>query len=262
MVTPTFKRFRIGVGLGYDFGFRFYNDYHESNLTEYKQIVGLYLPGEYFKTNTQYTIKLHFDGNVNIPLFLELKPIKAVEMKLSYMPNFNFTLTQHEEQYIEDDLQAGSDAASFTDPIISEIRRNLVINHDIGLRFRFVFPKVVRLIIGATFNIEHSMVYTETKQDSDTRTMADGSEVQSPITGQPNHTKNYPTHQIISNNIAPFIGLDFEILDGFAVISIGWSPRFIFDGAPNTETDVVATNILNLANWTASCVMKFDPNNL
>ena len=245
------EEFNIGVGLDYYIGLRYYSNYYQKDNTDYvlNSTVNTHLAGEHANETFDYKIDAYLNGGFSIPLFFELKPAKAVEMKLSYRPELDITYYKYERNHSMDEEDAGVDV-SYEDPTYTYQRTIYNITHNIGMRFRFIFPKVVRLSIGGTFRIAHNITDTEEKQDSDVRKWANGTETpvipgSNEIIDEKNKSGN------IDQTINPFLELDFEIVKDLAVITIGWSPNIAF--ILNVDT-----NLLNLANWYLSCIIKFD----
>ena len=241
----------VGIGLDYHIRFRYYSNHYQKDNTDYvlNSTVNTHLAGEHANETFDYKIDAYLNGGFSIPLFFELKPAKAVEMKLSYRPELDITYYKYERNHSMDEEDAGVDV-SYEDPTYTYQRTIYNITHNIGMRFRFIFPKVVRLSIGGTYTIAHNITDTEEKQDSDVRKWANGTETpvipgSNEIIDEKNKSGN------IDQTINPFLELDFEIVKDLAVITIGWSPNIAF--ILNVDT-----NLLNLANWYLSCIIKFD----
>jgi len=148
---------------------------------------------------------------------------------------------------------------TYTDPTVISEQTYFWLTHKIGVRFRFIFPKVVRLSIGGTLIIYHSWNYFKFNRDSDFRKYSDGSET----SFNSSYENNDGNTASITNQINPFLELDFEIVKDYAIITLGWSPLVTLNYSPilgssiDTAEKVSSTNILNLACWNLSAIVKF-----
>jgi hypothetical protein len=252
--------FNIGLGIGYTLGFRYYNKSYESANIEYKNTSGLFVGGDYDNNMTEYKIKSYLNGGFNIPICLNLQPVSAVEVKISYTPDFYFNYINYEKYSTGDTKQSGS-TKSYTDPDVKYKKTDYTFTHNVGVRFRFVFPKVVRLSLGGNLQIIHKWYDLETKRESDTREYSNGTKT---TIGSSVYEKENKTGSL-TQKLNPFFEMDFEVVKDYAVITLGWSPLVTLNatgslvGSSVDSTDKIsATNILNLACWDLSVIVKFN----
>ncbi len=269
-----FNRFRLIPGFGFKIGYRNFSESFDERLTEYNADYAGHVSGDYNiqKTTYNYTYDLNLD--INVPFFIEIRPISQVQMKFGYIFNMSAYFNQYTAQYSEDHVINGANQ-SFTDPLITVNYNSFIFDHEISVQFRVEFPKVVRLTLGADYNIYHGIANSSIKIPDNIRRYTDGT------TGNANYSS--PTDPIQNtinfdpNSGAPFIPLntatflqqatpklelDFELVEDYFTLTVIWNPVISWDWANPTNEMVTATNIMNLANWEISAVVKFNPVNI
>ncbi len=253
-IFKKIEAFNFIAGVNASIGLRHYIGYENKSGTNYNLADSGYLANEYYSTTTSREYEASLGVYASIPVGLELTPVKAVEMKISYVPTLTWAYTKYSQTGKYSDLQNAVNT-SFTDPAVKTMASSLTISNDVGFRFRFVFPKVVRLSLGASYSVTTTIVGNGQIIDDVIRDMAVGADVQHPYL---TIRDNLATLGSTAHTINPLLELDFEIVEKYAVLTIGWQPLVnLNQGAATTDAATSASNILNLANWNLSCIVKF-----
>ena len=187
-------------------------------------------------------------------------------MKFYYTLDFDSNYLSYKASYSESVVLNGANQ-SFNDSSVKYVQNSFLFNHIISTRFRYEFPKVVRLSLGASYILQHTLYKNQFFIGDNMRSNASGNVSSGPYTSQSIsdfETGIYPyTNPINTNSLEQFarfnLELDFEFIKDFATLTVGWNPKVKWDwDNPNNEM-VIASNLLNLANWSISNVIKFDP---
>ena len=262
------NRFRLLVGLGYSIGFNHYFDSYDVEKRDFVNYPG-FVNGDKQYKKTQYNFNHNIYLGGNLPIELDLRPIKEVQIKFSYRLGVLAHFQKYDAQYSEELIQNGSDN-SFYDPLISYTSNSYKFDHTIGFRFRYEFPKVVRLSLGTYYQLSHSVIDNKIYLSDNKRKFVSGSEISGPYYSE--NIKNfdssiYPYNNPLNTNsltqkIMPTLELDFEFIKDFATLTVGWQPLISWDFANPKNEELIASNILNLANWSISNVIKFQPKDI
>ncbi|MCK4798089.1 MAG: hypothetical protein KAT05_11950 [Spirochaetes bacterium] len=216
------NKLEFKIGLSNKFAFKFYSIYdyyNQSSLDQYN-----------------YTIKNHFDpSGVSLFVGIILSPIEEVEIAVYYKPNFIFSGTEWTNS---------SDNIECKDYLFSVI-------HELEASGKFRFPKVVTVLLGLKYYIKHEFEYQYVNDSGTIKETYGGIAL----------TNN------LAHHLEPKLELWFKIVDKKSVettIKLSWRPKIIlFDGyqyyTNETGSEILDTNILNLANWETGLVVKFDP---
>ncbi|HPO50446.1 MAG TPA: metallophosphoesterase, partial [Spirochaetota bacterium] len=262
------NRFRLLVGLEYSFGVNHYLNSYDLEKMDFTNYPGFSDGDRRYKKSKYYFSHNIFLG-VSLPIELDLRPIKDVQMKFSYKLDFLGHFQKYSVQYSEELIQNGSDN-SFYDPVISYTSNNYNFEHTVGFKFRYEFPKVVRLSFGSYYILSHSVSDNKVYIEDNKRVFVSGSEASGPYYSE--NIKNFDASIYPYNNpanvnyltqkISPTFEMDFEFIKNFATLTIGWNPVISWDFANPKNEEVIASNILNLANWSISNVIKFQPKDI
>jgi len=209
----NWNRFRVLAGLYYEISPTSYISYQQKTTTDGVDT-----------TNILTTVKGYLYSRVGLWAGFDIRPIEAVQIRVRYNPVFGIT---YREYTTEDKITN----------ITTTFSNNSTINvvHNFDARTRFIFPKVVRLTLGAKWGITQTIGVNE-------------QEISNPLTKQ----KPFWTYSVAMNAVSPTLGIDYEIVKDYAIIETAWSPIFVIGSSPDT-------NLLNLANWSLTTVIRIDP---
>ncbi len=258
------SRMRFTPGAGYSIGIISYLSSSDATDYTFNHDIFGYATNDYRKTKTEYTPDMFIRSSLVIPLTIDIRPIREVQAKIGYTFNFASENNSYKARYSEERTVHGVNN-SFTDPVVSYTSTAFNFSHQINARFRYEFPKVVRLSAGAVYSIEHSLIANTYSISNNIRTYTDGT------TGKANYDtianiKNFSENTypftvpmntgVLKQSINPYLELDFEVVKDFATITVGWEPLIAWTQSGN---DILSdTNLLNLANWKVTNVIKFD----
>lgn len=253
--------FALLVGFDYNFGFRYYSKHYSYVKTTD------HVTDDFTKNTDQQNINYFLNGGCGIPIGLHVRPVNAVQMRITYTPAFNIVATKYSETDIVE-TEIGGVNTVVTNPENFFIDNDFNVTHSVGFRLRFVFPKVVRLTLGGEYTVTQAFTYDENWYDDNVgTTVVDGSETK--FVAGVDIEKNKTLTYAVGHTINPTLELDFEIVKDLAFITIGWAPIVTLgsgvfgpDGQPNTTTEIRTTNIFNLACWNLSGVVKFNTSSI
>lgn len=259
----SFNRLRLIPGLGYYFEiYSYYESIDKKDYSFNDNVLG-YFKGDYRNTKSVYNINYLISVGGSLPIALDLRPVSFVQMRFSYAFDIKSTIIDYKVKYYENRTINGVDS-SFQDPLISVNSSQIDFNHKIGVRFRYEFPKYVRMSIGANYTINHSLYNNEIKIPHNTRLFSNGTKGEANYDIQ-NSTNidfsSYPYNNPfkigwVNQSITPYLEFDIEFIKDFATLTINWLPLIAWSN--NGNDDLTDTNLLNLANWKIVNVIKFN----
>lgn len=262
------NRLRLNLGLGYSLGITAYLKSKDITDIFYDSDVLGHQSDDYNTMITDYQFGNHLEIGALLPISIDLRPIKNVQIKLGYTLDFTTTFIDYTAQYSENHKQLGAEQ-SFTDPIVKVSSQGYNIDHEIAVRFRYEFPKIVRLSMGAYYYIEHTINNNKISIEDNKRKWEEGNTTAGPYSDIIDATNFLSTDMSsplnsskIIQSISPILELNFEIVKDFSTLTVGWQPNLTWDYNNPTNEDVIASNILNLANWEISNVIHFSPENM
>lgn len=241
-------KFSFIFQVNYQVGFRIYSA-HEEFLLNKNEVSGDYTLDQSTGPNSLDKIKFYMNSTASIPLFFNIYPINAVQISFGYSPGLNLTTSfRHATDY--DENRVGGVLTTITGPTNKIWDTNITITHGFMAQFQFVFPKLVRLTLGGNYTLTQTIQYDKDWYDDDVETTVTGGVTTTAPAGVV-IDKNISTTHTIAQAINPYLGLDFELFKGMTVIQLTWNPKMAFN-------DTADSNILNLACWTISTVIKFN----
>jgi len=211
----NWNRFRAISGLYYEISPRFYSSHITST-----QVAGV------FTVNTNTTVNGYLYSRVGLWGGFDIRPIEAVQIRFRYNPVFDINYKNYEETVLSG--------------VVTKYTNNSTIRviHNFDARTRFIFPKVIRLTLGARWGVTQTITVNE-------------QEVSNPLSKQ----NPYWTYAVSMNAVSPTLGIDYEIVKDYAIIETSWNPVIVL-------ADSADTNLLNLANWALTTVIRIDPKKL
>ena len=269
----------FGFGFGYKLGTRIYQNYSEIDEKKYDNVSAesagsagsagsSFQKNDFINSKTLYTFNSYLYGNGHIPLYLLLKPVKSVEMKIAYQPFLEFKYVDYTSKKTIDEKIQG---VNYPDKNINAVYTQYYIRmrHNVGVRFRFIFPKIVRLSLGGKYEVVHYLQNTIFNRNSSNRNLYIRLNDNSLSNTQNNRIREINnTYMDLRHTVHPFFELDFEIVKDIAFITLGWNPKVsisTFNFEPDESSyigpgriETYDYNVLNLANWKLECVIKFN----
>lgn len=257
-----FERFRIYTGLQYHIGLKNYTDIYDQLSTIYYSDVYAHQTNDYNIQKTSYDMNYDLFTGLNLPVFIDFKPIKPLHFYLGYNWDFKSELREYTAQYSEDHLQNGTDQ-SFVDPLINVNSRDFTSKHTFHFSICHDFTKYLTLALGSEFSLEHNWKSNRFKMKNNTRHYADGSTARGPY-AEISDVKNYdealgdilaPAKRVdFLQTVQPFLRLEFEWVEDIFKLESCWKPTIQWQ-----NQNLADTNMLNLANWEISAILKFSP---
>lgn len=209
----NWNRFRFVTGVYYELTPRAYLSHSEVTTTDGVDT-----------THINISVISYLYSRVGLWAGFDIRPIEAVQIRMRYNPVFDISYRNYKA---EDTLTGVSTTFSNASTI------NVV--HNFDARTRFIFPKVVRLTLGAKWGIRQNIVINE-------------QEISNPFRKQ----SPYYTYTVSMNPVSPTLGIDYEIVKDYAIIETAWNPVIAIASSADT-------NLLNLANWSLTTVIRIDP---
>lgn len=225
----------LGIGIKYDVDTRIYGDNY-SETVSVESATGVKVENKYIYKSPAYTVS-HFA----IPLSFDVAPVSAVTVSLGYEPGFEFIYKKvtYNEEY-------SATVGGYKRPEIKYERLDAVITHTVNAGFKIVFPQVVRLNMGVDYKVTQTIAKLVESRDSDSQSNSTGADTI--IGGNIYETENLVYS--VAQTVAPNLELDFELVKNNAILTLGWYPAVALASSADT-------NLLNLANWSATMVVKF-----
>lgn len=211
----NWNRFRIISGLYYEVSPRFYSSHTTKTTT-----------GGVDTTHTNITVNGYLYSRVGLWGGFDIRPIENVQIRARYNPVFDYNYRNYEEVPLN-----GIKTKYLNNSTMRVI-------HNFDARTRFIFPKVVRLTLGARWGITQTITVDER-------------EVENPLTKR----NPYYTYAVTMNAVSPTLGIDYEIVKDYAIIETAWNPVIAIGSSADS-------NLLNLANWSLTTVIRIDPKKL
>ncbi len=239
-------RLRFTPELSPWFEWRFYGNTVDEESTYYYETILGHINGDYNIRKTTYTIFPHLNFGFQLPLELDFRPQKEVQLRFLYTPYVGFEILNYTAQYTEDHVQNGVNL-SFKDPVLTGSMFRLDHKHSVGVRFRLETDSVFRLTMGGTWTWS-SYAQTDTLQSKDNvRKNANGSSGPGPYTQIPANNK---TNGAWTQSVASQFEINYQVIPNTATLNFKWEPSLAIS-APDHS------NILNLSNWNIQMVITF-----